>query len=498
MVFVFQLDYSVMSRQRLSSAICVLPLCLTAWATAAHADPDSPLIGGGQRTQVIPAQPADVAIEFVPSITDTVAASVDVSTRTSLTTLTVAPARPLSNISALWGLQAVAAYDSDKKKASFGAQYRLDPRWVLSPAQQKRAETLDRMDAIHARAQATRGLLDQARKEKSHEVRDLNGQQNLLCVISKDLAASEPFVRKLKALPAAPDPYGVWRSAGTGLKSALATYFPPPDHPCDATFEAPQQPRSADERAKQWAAALDSYEAYVKLLELQSAAYDGPSFCGGSGQVPCTSSSLEQENDRQQWKASLLTVRGLIPSLTVGYVVGVLPFDFDADSDVDQNVVGSSLFKSAVSWRVSAVFELDGTFSIGKVRSAPHDDVSTASVNEANNMPMVTSSGTAMVIVPHLLGTTYFDDYWYNNAGFQRGIGLGAVFSLEHCFEDARPQDCSPKGHTLDWFVGGAIDLRVAKAVRPRLRIGSRTVERFAKDSQGSIDASAFVAFAIE
>lgn len=107
-----------------------------------------------------------------------------------------------------------------------------------------------------------------------------------------------------------------------------------------------------------------------------------------------------------------------------------------------------------------------GTYSFGEERAAAAADT-----------PLVdtqTAAVTGVVYVPHLLGTSYYDQTFLDTR-FQRSIGLGVTYAVKRCDD---PDATCADGVLKDRLLGLVVDFRLSSALTPRVVVGRRTIER--------------------
>lgn len=173
----------------------------------------------------------------------------------------------------------------------------------------------------------------------------------------------------------------------------------------------------------------------------------------------------------------------LVPVPSLSYYASA----FAPNSTVtDQETFAGHVLKGSLEWQYGSRLIAAATGSIGTTRA---EDVA--------DTPLVgkrTASLTVTTVVPQLLGTRRYDDYYLENQ-FQRGIGLGFTISYSACAEpDDSREDC-PEGLLSDTLIGAVVDLRVTSSLAPRFIIGRRSFERF---QQGDDATDATLQFGLQ
>jgi hypothetical protein len=180
----------------------------------------------------------------------------------------------------------------------------------------------------------------------------------------------------------------------------------------------------------------------------------------------------------------------LIPVLSVGGNIAVFPVDLEKDN---QHAVAEQNVTLQLAWRFGTYAQADVTGSVGRKRLAVDQDEFAATRG---------ASATTVVLVPQLLGLTYYDSGYLESASlFQRGIGLGGTIEYKKCAEGGDDRALCPDGIHKSTFVGVVLDLRVAKDIAPRFIFGQRRFTKFVaatEEKDEALEAGVVIAFTIK
>lgn len=183
----------------------------------------------------------------------------------------------------------------------------------------------------------------------------------------------------------------------------------------------------------------------------------------------------KQETDRYRKFVKKLyrTPTYLLPTFVVGYSATLSKLELTDPPDgkkLNRRMDTQHTITGGLSFRWGVFVELDPLAKVHLQRSSSVDDPDT-DWDETDAAQLLECGVTAVVVLPWLLGTKPYDDYYIKH-GFQRGLALGASYNHVSCLEDGEQRVKCPESNVSSSSYSGSLELRLDPKIRPGLKVG--------------------------
>jgi hypothetical protein len=163
-----------------------------------------------------------------------------------------------------------------------------------------------------------------------------------------------------------------------------------------------------------------------------------------------------------------LVAINLMPVPTIGYQLGFFPGTTGAETE---HAIASELLTAKVSWRYGTYVDLQATAAGGHKR-----------ISNTSGLASVFSASSALIYIwSRAFGLSHYDagevadtPAAFQQTVFQRGLGVGVVWSYQRCYEGSTTVGNCVNQLIKQTLVGGAIDLRISDKATPRFTVGRR------------------------
>lgn len=405
-----------------------------------------------------------------PSSADLLAAALTLRPEDQTTTIGFSPFM-LASETAAWGLQTAVSYvansddhASDRLQVSLG--YRLQWTWLLAYDDEVRTDMRQVCTAVLPRSY--RPVSKQLHRA-SEAVNEWDDEEwtSMRALLRGPVDDARNFANAATEISATERQH-FQRLAEQALTSIAIVDAHPEDH----------------EARRVVAAQLHELDAALDAL--------APEIQASADALPADANPAD-EVDRGIMRRLDYGWYSFLPTLYFGGLVGFFPANFGG---MHSEGLARDGFAAELSGRATVLFEYRLAFSRYEARPSPVDDTAAMATGDQSRLGLVYEVSTsAVVVLPWLVGTHDHDEYWLRE-GMQRGIGVGFYANWLGC-EPSAPGGCADNlADSLS--VGGLIDLRVTKEIRPRLRLGVRRTRDVAGASQDGVDAQLVMSFAID